>query len=60
MGVRVGGNNKNTKLGRNSHEPDEGRVSSCVWFCSTSKSRILQKERKKSVIYYLSHQTSIR
>lgn len=51
---------ENAILGPNSHEPDEGRVSSCVWFCSTSKSRILMKEKKKkSAIYYLSYQTAL-
>lgn len=38
---------QNTKLGQSTHKPDEGTVSSCVWFCSTSKSTILMEEEKQ-------------
>lgn len=36
---------QNTKLGQSTHKPDEGTVSSCIWFCSTSKSTILELTR---------------
>lgn len=43
---------ENAKLEQSSHE---GRVSSCAWFCSTSKSRILMKEKKKKVSFIIYH-----
>lgn len=46
QGTRTRERGKNTELGQSSHEPDEGKVSFCVWSCSISKSRILMKEEK--------------
>lgn len=52
MGVKVGSNNKILNLDK-VHKPDERTVSSCVWFCSTSKSTILKKEEKECHLLFI-------